>query len=207
MATVETLFPTLLCRGSLPKKETLNRALLRDIKDLQSEDPVGRAWSKDNYRGGYTSYASLSDLQYRTPAMAHFAELMQPQADKFAKALKWDLKSHQLQMTTCWMNVMPEHTYHTLHLHPHSVLSGTYYVNTPKGSVGLKLEDPRMTMYMNAPVRTGAGKHALYYEVQPKAGHFVLFESWLRHEVPPNRSRQPRVSIGFNYSVESAEEE
>lgn len=206
MATIETLFPTLLCRGALPRAEALNRALLKDIAELSAIDKVGQGWSKENYRGGYTSYASLSDLQHRTPAMMQFAEAMQKEVDRFAKALKWDLQGQRLVMNSCWMNVMPEHTYHTLHLHPHSVLSGTYYVQTPKGSIGLKLEDPRMPMYMNAPVRTDAGKNALYYEVPPKAGNFVLFESWLRHEVPPNRSQKPRVSLGFNYSIESEDE-
>ena len=207
MARIEALFPTLLCRGALSGHAAMNRALLKDVASLRAADPVGRDWSKANYRGGYTSYASLTDLHYRTPAMAAFADRMQVEAERFAKQLKWDLKGRRLRMTDCWMNVMPANTYHTLHLHPHSVLSGTYYVSTPPGSIGLKLEDPRMPMYMNAPVRTGSGKHALYFEVQPKAGHFVLFESWLRHEVPPNQSAKPRVSLAFNYSLEDEEEE
>ena len=33
-----------------------------------------------------------------------------------------------------------------------------------------------------------------------RAGRVVLFESWLRHEVPPNQSSSERVSISFNYS-------
>lgn len=207
MATVETLFPTLLYRGPLAGGSALNGRLLRDIDDLRARDKVGRAWSRENYRGGYTSYASLTDLHYRTPALSTFGAKMQREAERFAKALRWDLRGRELRMTDCWVNVMPANTYHTLHLHPHSVLSGTYYVSTPPGSIGLKLEDPRMAMYMNAPVRTGTGKHALYYEIQPKAGQFVLFESWLRHEVPPNRSEKPRVSLAFNFALEEAEEE
>ena len=82
---------------------------------------------------------------------------MQREAERFARRLQWDLRGRRLVMTDCWMNVMPANTYHTLHLHPHSVLSGTYYVQTPPGSVALKLEDPRMPMYMNAPVRVGTG--------------------------------------------------
>ncbi|MEI7573769.1 MAG: putative 2OG-Fe(II) oxygenase, partial [Phenylobacterium sp.] len=26
------------------------------------------------------------------------------------------------------------------------------------------------------------------------------WESWLRHEVPPNQARTPRISISFNYA-------
>jgi uncharacterized protein (TIGR02466 family) len=33
-----------------------------------------------------------------------------------------------------------------------------------------------------------------------RAGRVVLFESWLRHEVPPNQARGERVSVSFNYA-------
>jgi uncharacterized protein (TIGR02466 family) len=32
------------------------------------------------------------------------------------------------------------------------------------------------------------------------AGTVLLFESWLRHEVPPNPVSAERVSISFNFS-------
>ena len=33
-----------------------------------------------------------------------------------------------------------------------------------------------------------------------EAGNVVLFESWLRHEVPPNPVDAERISISFNYN-------
>jgi uncharacterized protein (TIGR02466 family) len=36
--------------------------------------------------------------------------------------------------------------------------------------------------------------------VTPKPGSLILFESWLRHEVPPNSARQNRISVSFNYA-------
>ncbi len=36
--------------------------------------------------------------------------------------------------------------------------------------------------------------------VPAAAGHVVLFESWLRHEVAPNSVAADRVSVSFNYS-------
>ena len=202
---VDKLFPTLVGRGSLTGTTVLNRELLKEIKTFKAQDGMGQEWSKRNYRGGYTSYASLSDMHRRAPHFSKLSDLMQPEAEAFAKIQGWSLKGLELEMDSCWMNVMPKHTYHTLHLHPHSVISGTYYVDSPKGSVALKLEDPRMGLYMNAPVReTGKGSH-LYVEVAPKPGTFVLFESWLRHEVPPNQSDGTRVSISFNYSIVNKE--
>jgi uncharacterized protein (TIGR02466 family) len=194
MKKVEALFPTIITRGRLPNATALNQQLLKEIKDFSSQDRMGQEWSKINYRGGYTSYASLNDMHYRSPLFAKVSDLLQPHAVAFAKAQGWRIRGRKLEMTDLWMNVMPRHTYHNLHLHPHSVISGSYYVSTPKGSVSLKLEDPRMPFYMNAPTRP------LYHEVVPQPGTFVMFESWLRHEVPPNQSTQPRIGLSFNYS-------
>lgn len=191
------LFSTPIMEGELPGAALLNKALLKDILELSIEDRVGQGWSKENYRGGYTSYGSLSDLHYRTPSFQSFQSALQPQAEEFAKKLGWNLKGHFLEMESCWMNIMPKHTYHPLHLHPHSVLSGAYYVATPKGSMALKLEDPRMSLFMNAPSK----KDSFFHEITAKAGNFILFESWLRHEVPPNQSDKPRVSISFNFNL------
>jgi uncharacterized protein (TIGR02466 family) len=55
-----------------------------------------------------------------------------------------------------------------------------------------------MSFFMNAP----QGK-PLYVEIPAEEGRFILFESWLRHEVPPNLSKKPRVSISFNYALET----
>ncbi len=201
MATkYEKLFPTLISQGSLPKAASLNKRLAAGIHGLAEQDRAGKEWSKENYRGGYTSYATLTDLHYRTPDFAEFADQIQGPAEACAKALGWNMKGMDLELDSLWMNVMPKGTYHTLHLHPRSVLSGAYYVKCPPGSVALKLEDPRMGLYMNAPLRTGKAP-GLYYEVEAKEGTFVLFESWLRHEVPPNRSREPRLSLSFNFSL------
>lgn len=194
---IESLFPTLVSRGTFPGSASLNRKLLTEIEDFRRQDKMGREWSKENYRGGYTSYASLSDMQFRSPLFSNFAEALQPHANAFAKAHGWQMKGLSLEMNACWINVMARHTYHSSHVHPHSVLSGTYYVSTPKGSVALKLEDPRSGLFMHSPARK-----SLFHDVTASAGTFVLFESWLRHEVPPNQSAEPRISISFNYSLE-----
>jgi len=105
-------------------------------------------------------------------------------------------------MTDCWVNIMRRRVTHGLHLHPLSTISGTYYVRVPRGSAGLKFEDPRLDRYMAAPPRRlGARVHnRAWVTVPAQAGRVVLFESWLRHEVPSNPAPGERVSISFNYS-------
>ncbi len=102
-------------------------------------------------------------------------------------------------MTDCWANIMPRGVVHGLHLHPLSTISGTYYVQTPRGCAGIKFEDPRLERFMAAPPRRPDAKHRPWVVLPAEAGHLVLFESWLRHEVAPNPLKTERVSISFNY--------
>ena len=119
----------------------------------------------------------------------------------YARALDFDLTGRQLAMTDCWINVMPRLVTHGLHLHPLSTISGTYYVRTPRGVPGLKLEDPRLDRYMGAPPRRAGARadNATWVTLPVAPGTIVLFESWLRHEVPSNPVGRERVSVSFNY--------
>ena len=89
---------------------------------------------------------------------------------------------------------MPAGVVHSWHLHPTSFISGTYYVQVPKGAGALKFEDPRLSRMMAAPPRNS------FVSLPARAGDVILFESWLRHEVPPARYAGERISISFNYA-------
>jgi len=39
-----------------------------------------------------------------------------------------------------------------------------------------------------------------FFYAQPKVGDVLLWESWLRHEVPMNMAEDDRISVSFNYS-------
>ena len=56
---------------------------------------------------------------------------------------------------------------------------------------------------MAAPMRgpTAPREQQPFITVPAVAGHVVLFESWLRHEVPASTITQDRVSISFNYHL------
>jgi uncharacterized protein (TIGR02466 family) len=105
-------------------------------------------------------------------------------------------------MTDCWVNIMPRHAVHSLHFHPVSTISGTFYVRTPRGSSRLRFEDPRLASFMAAPPKLAgarpANRQQVAYDVE--AGRVILFESWLRHEVAPSRIDGERVSVSFNYN-------
>jgi uncharacterized protein (TIGR02466 family) len=137
-----------------------------------------------------------------SPTFATLERKLNRHVAKFARTLEFDLEGRSLAMTDCWVNIMPRQVVHGLHLHPLATISGTYYVKTPKGSSGLKFEDPRLERFMAAPPRLAGARpqNRSWFVIPAEAGNVVLFESWLRHEVPPNPVASERISISFNYN-------
>ena len=120
---------------------------------------------------------------------------------KFADVCGFELGGKKLKLDSLWVNVLNGGGGHSGHVHPHSVISGTGYVALPPGSRGLRLEDPRLPMMMAAPPRRPDVAEALrsFVEVVPEPGTVLLWESWLRHEVPAGSGKGKRISVSFNY--------
>ena len=180
----------------------LNDELASECAQLRDYDTAGRRWSAKNYPGGYTSYASMNELHRFSSTFALLEKRITGHVHRFARALELDLRGRTIRMTDFWVNIMPASAAHSLHLHPLSFVSGTYYVVTPKGCPGIKFEDPRLDRFMAAPPRLPTAKSANRSHVTypAKAGNLVLFESWLRHEVSQNRVDAERISVSFNYN-------
>nr|WP_206377032.1 TIGR02466 family protein [Sphingomonas sp. G-3-2-10] len=182
-----------------------DEALVAELEDsclqLAEDDMAGRRWCREHGYRGYTSYASLNDLPIRDPAFADLKRLLDKHVAKFALASAFELAGKKLKLDSLWVNVLDGKGGHSGHIHPHSVVSGTIYVALPKGARGLKLEDPRLAMMMAAPPRREDAPETLqaFVEVTPEVGTVLLWESWLRHEVPPGSGSEKRISVSFNY--------
>lgn len=203
MKKLEAWFPTLIyCERLLARGgSALNTELLRECYQIRDYDQAGRQWSIKSYPGGYTSYGSMDRLHQFSSTFDQLRLALDPHAKAYARSLEWDLRGGNLVMTDCWINIMPRGCAHSFHLHPQAVISGTYYVKTPRGCAGLKIEDPRLSRLMAAPSRKPKAKsrQAAHITYPAKAGKAILFESWLRHEVPASLIEEERVSISFNY--------
>ena len=168
---------------------------------LAEEDSAGRAWCREHGYGGYTSYASLNDLPQRASIFEDLKHKLDKHAVAFARELHFDLGRGKLRLDSLWVNILKPGAGHSGHIHPHSVISGTVYVATPPGSSALKIEDPRLPYMMAAPPRLADAPEAArsFVYLQPEPGSVLMWESWLRHEVPANRARKERISVSFNY--------
>lgn len=114
-------------------------------------------------------------------------------------SIQWQLQG--------WANINRKGDYHALHNHPHSYLSGTYYVNMPEQPLAdrqrddlspgdISFFDPRPQANMTA--IAGDPQIDPEHRVTPVPGLLLLWPSFVHHAVHPNFAEQPRVSVSFN---------
>lgn len=187
------LFATQLYEAELGDDARLEE-LARSIRSLSKDDEAGRRWSKEHRYLGYTSYASLDDLRRRDPVIADLAKFLTRHAGKFAQECAFDLP-RKPKLDSLWVNLLKSSGHHSGHIHPHSLISGTFYVEVSAGSGAIRFEDPRLPLMMAAPQRPDA-----FVCVEPRPGLLLMWESWLRHEVLPGAGRGERLSISFNFA-------
>ena len=205
MSSVTNLFVTPLYHAKLndlAKKKVDYEELKSTCLAIAEDDEAGQEWCEREGYPGYTSYASLDDLPWRAPIFGDLEKALDKHVAAFCEALGFDLQGKKLKCNAFWINILPEGGTHSSHIHPHSVVSGTTYVAMPEGTSALKLEDPRLAMMMLSPLRKKDAPQELqpFVYVKPEVGELLLWESWLRHEVPMNMSEEERISVSFNYN-------
>ena len=198
--TTCALFPTLLYSADIASPELL-ADLATSIRSLASDDSAGIRWSREHGYKGYTSYASLNDLPRRDPSIAELGRHLTRHAAAFAKECAFDLP-RKPRIDSLWVNLLKGGGHHSGHIHPHSIISGTLYVEVPPGSGAIRFEDPRLPLMMAAPTRRPDAPEELrpFVSVEPRPGQLLLWESWLRHEVMPGTGKGERLSISFNFA-------
>jgi uncharacterized protein (TIGR02466 family) len=175
--------------------------LAHSIRSLARDDGAGRRWSSEHHYPGYTSYGSLNDLPTRDPAFADLQKLLTRHAAGFAKECAFDLP-RKPKLDSLWANLLKSGGHHSGHIHPHSIISGTLYVEVPARSGAIRFEDPRLPLMMAAPARTGDAPEILqrFVKAEPRPGLLLMWESWLRHEVLPGTGKGERLSVSFNFA-------
>ena len=198
--SVRNLFATRLYEAELAN-ESLLADLAYSIRSLAADDAAGQQWSREKGYAGYTSYASLNDLPRRDPAFADLGKLLGKHAATFAEECAFDL-ARKPKLDSLWVNLLRGSGHHGGHIHPHSIISGTLYIEVPKGSGAIRFEDPRLPLMMAAPTRRADAPEELrpFVTIQPRPGLLLLWESWLRHEVLPGTGHGERLSISFNFA-------
>jgi uncharacterized protein (TIGR02466 family) len=188
------LWTTTFMRHTLPGSDAANPLLATLIEGMDGQSPDMTA----NYLGGNL-------FAHPHPALGWLKTCLDRAVLDYARhtGIDYDL-DWRLQ---AWPNVNRFGDYHNLHNHPHSWLSGTYYVRVPSGEApagGRSDRDPNAISFFDP--RPQANMLAIRGDPQvdpehrllPKAGEVLLWPAFLHHLVHVNLSQDARISVSFN---------
>jgi uncharacterized protein (TIGR02466 family) len=190
---ITRLWPTLMLRHRLPGAERANPVLLKLLTELDE----GKAEFTTDYLSG-----NLFEREH--PVIGWLKSCVNRAVLDYARAAGVDYElDFYLQ---AWGNVNRFGDYHNLHNHPHSWLSGTYYVQVPQAKAlpgrsdrnpgAISFYDPRPQANMLA-IR-GDPQVDPEHRILPSGGEILVWPAFLHHLVHPNLSDELRVSISFN---------
>lgn len=186
------LWPTLFLQRDLPGADGANALLAPLILKHEAQHDTTQYLEQDFFAINHPVVDWLKTCVNKTVTDYLSEQKINYQVD-------WSLQG--------WTNINRRGDYHSPHNHPHSYLSGTYYVQMPEQKIepgqrtdinpgDISFFDPRGQANMLA--IAGDGQIESEHRVSPVSGVLLLWPSYLHHFVHPNLSDQERISVSFN---------
>lgn len=109
---------------------------------------------------------------------------------------------------TSWLQFNQPGSDFVRHDHYGAIVSGVVYLQVPENSGDILFHNPlearRCTQAFFQRVRGQENDYNFNHVKVPSIkGEMLIFESWLQHTVQENKSKENRISVGFNIWVDS----
>jgi uncharacterized protein (TIGR02466 family) len=195
MVDILDLWPTKLAKKTLQDYQEPNRELLKLVRE----------WDKSN-KSLTTDYKDNNPFEIDHPATNWLRQNVNTAIIEYLQsigidyAVNWQIHG--------WANINRKGDYHDPHNHPHSYLSGTYYVKIPQETKNKSKQrsDVRPNSITFYDPRPGFNMQSIKndpyidpeHTILPTPGLLMLWPASLMHFVHPNLEDETRVSISFN---------
>ena len=170
-----------------------NSKLIKYILNLKKQS---KGVNKTNITGWQSNNLNLTE--------SIFKELNNEISNNFLKYINQIPLKNDFKISSMWANVNSYKDYNVAHDHGSSVISGVFYIKTPKQCGNIFFKHPFSQIINN--VWYGSVKENSYYnstsfKIEPVENKLILFPGWLEHGVESNlNKKEPRISISFNIS-------
>ena len=200
--SVIPIFPVPIYTGRVTDDQDFNDQLEREIEKIRDDDEEGMQICKEEYPGGYTSFFSRPHLD-QEPQFKELTEQILRHGRFYCQIMGFQTDDPPLKFRLLFATINSKTSFHELHRHRRSLISGTYYIFADETSAKISFLDPKAGFRMHEPA--GETKQtifsALEFSVQPKTGSTVMFPSWLEHKVEFQRGDRSRISMSFNLDL------
>ena len=174
------------------KIDVKNTAMIEKLYNLKLEDKKGDP--KSNV-GGWHSHDNLYKHNEFKDISADIVKHAQETFDHMSVS-----KKCYPVLQSLWGIINPPGSRNKVHTHPHSFMSGVYYMKVPPKSGEIALLEPRpQAEILDAPKDDNPNIHLAHsVSWEPEENYLIFFPSWLQHEVTNNLSNEDRVILSFN---------
>jgi len=122
------------------------------------------------------------------PDSAIISKIVDDMQEVYSKHTK---SSHKLVLLEKWGLINFKNMSTNVHAHKPADVSAVIYLSVPEGSGNLSFHPNPLDDYR--------------YIIPSKKGMFLLFPGWIPHSVSRNLSSEPRVSLSFNFKLNTGE--
>jgi uncharacterized protein (TIGR02466 family) len=185
---IDYFFPTAI--ASFKIAELAEQMLPVAKKYLADPDMLTNQWGYKNTYGN----AIIENSEEIKP----YIEFITVKGKEFLEHLGYD--SDKINFSTeVFVSEMFEGDLHGLHCHPNSLLSGLLYLQVPEGSSSIVFDDPRSFRdHIDLPKKGSTVNNWSKMHFVPETGLMLMWESWLKHEVPRTNNIDGRITMVFN---------
>jgi len=184
---IVNLFPTQIYKKSLSLDLSIIKEYCYNLKNTTSGRKVSNrnGWQSDNISSS------------TTPLNNMFIEIL-----KAMNEYKEQIGAKGIvELDNMWININPTGGTNITHIHPHSFMSGVYYIQTPNDCGNLYFENPNPVSFDWKDFKFKdftKNINAENIEFHSKENDLYIFPSWAKHGVYSNTSNTDRISISFN---------
>tara|TARA_R100000008_G_C3583737_1_gene170542 strand:- start:212 stop:841 length:630 start_codon:yes stop_codon:yes gene_type:complete len=148
------------------------------------------------------NYTSQDSYIFNKPEFKNLATWIKKELDIYFYDCLQLNKSTQLRFSQSWLNYNPKGTFHHVHTHPNSIVSGVYFI---KGDQQPILFERFENDHLFGNIIPEVDKYNYYncgsWKVTNKPGYLLLFPSSVKHGVVMNEATEERISLSFNTFV------
>ena len=187
------LFATQLYEAEIGEGRLVEE-LAHSIRSFAAQDEAGRRWSREHALPGLHQLRLAQRSAAPRPGVRRARQAAHPPRPRLRRRARPGTASRKLD--SLWANLLKSGGHHSGHIHPHSIISGTFYVEAPPGSGAIRFEDPRLPLMMAAP----AARPTPSSPSSPAPACCCCGKAGSATKSSPARGKGERLSISFNFA-------
>ena len=188
------LFPTAVVISKYPNDY---RNELEFVKNLECNKKNGEGIDGNpiEENGEYFNRQSVNTYILDLPELTNIRNFVKFKVNEYARNIMGS--TDELVITQSWLNKNGQGEHHHDHTHPNSIISGVWYPQITK-------QLPPIQFRTNTPNQIALhvdkfnAFNSATFMLPMEAGELIVFPSTLSHSVPPNKSKEERISLSFN---------